>query len=73
MTLVIALEEIFGKHFIIDAFYSVYFDSILNEKWLFLYKNNDISCTRARGHAPSEEILKKCAIWCVLVYIWILH
>ena len=38
--------------------FSVYFDSILNEKWLFVYKNIDISCTHARGHAPSEKILK---------------
>ena len=39
--------------------FSVYFDSILNEKWLFSYRNNDISCTLARGHAPQRENLEK--------------
>ena len=28
--------------------FSVHFDCILNEKWLFPYRNNDISCTHAR-------------------------
>ena len=51
MRLVIALGNFLGKHLIIDAF-SVYFDSILNEKWLFSNRNNDISCTPARGHVP---------------------
>ena len=51
--------------------FSVYFDSILNEKWLFLYRNNDISCTPPRGHAPQRENLEKiynlqCASWCIL-------
>ena len=41
--------------------FSVYFDSILNEKWLFSYRNNDISCTPARGHAPQRENLEKYA------------
>ena len=50
--------------------FSVYFDSILNEKWLFSYRNNDISCTPARGHAPQRENLEKicnlqCASWCI--------
>ena len=39
--------------------FSVYFDSILNEKWLFLFRNNDISCTNARGDAPQRENLEK--------------
>ena len=39
--------------------FSVYFDSVLNEKWLFSYRNNDISCTHARGHAPQLENLEK--------------
>ena len=35
--------------------FSVYFDCILNER------NNDISCTHARGHAILREIfLKMC-------------
>ena len=37
----------------------VYFDSILNEKRLFSYRNNDINCTHARGHAPQRENLEK--------------
>ena len=39
--------------------FSVYFDSILSEKWLFSYINNDIRCTHARGHAPQRENLEK--------------
>ena len=39
--------------------FSVYFDSILNEKWLFSYRNNDISCTHAMSHAPQRENLEK--------------
>ena len=39
--------------------FSVYFDSILNEKWPFSYRNNDISCTHVRGHAPQRENLEK--------------
>ena len=51
--------------------FSVSFDSILNEKWLFSYRNDDISCTPARGHAPQQENLEKisnlqCASWCIL-------
>ena len=37
--------------------FSVYFDSILNEKWLFSSRNNDIS--RTRGQAPQRENLEK--------------
>ena len=39
--------------------FSVYFDTILNEKWLFSYSNNDISCTHARGHTHQRENLEK--------------
>ena len=39
--------------------FSVYFDSILNEKWLFSSRNNDISDTHARSHAPQREDLEK--------------
>ena len=38
--------------------FSVYFDCILNEKWLFSYKNNDISCTHYRGHATLQEVFE---------------
>ena len=39
--------------------FSVHFDSIPNEKWLFSYRNNDSSCMHARGHAPQRENLEK--------------
>ena len=46
-----------------------YFDSIQNEKWLFPSRNNDISGTHARGHAPQRENLEKNvqfgACWCI--------
>ena len=38
--------------------FSVYLDSILNEKWLLSYRNNDISCSHGRGHAPQRENLE---------------
>ena len=73
MRLVIAFEEIFRKHVIIDGF-SVYFDSILNEKLLLSYRNNDISCTHARGNAAQREIcLKKLQFsesWCYISCSW---
>ena len=55
--------------------FSVYFDSILNEKWLFLYRNNDISCKHAMGNAPQRENLeKRCNLVRLGVYIdQILH
>ena len=39
--------------------FSVYLDSILNEKWLFSYRNNNISCTHGRGHALQRENFEK--------------
>ena len=40
--------------------FSVYFDCILNVKMvLFIYRNNDISCTHARGHATLQENFEK--------------
>ena len=50
---------------------TVYFDSILNEQWLFSYRNNDINCTPVSGHAPQQENLEKicnlqCVSWCIL-------
>ena len=56
--------------------FNVYFDSILNEKWLSSYKTNDISCTPARGHAPQRENLEKYATCNVLLGVYydqILH
>ena len=54
MRLVIAPGFFWGKHVIIEWF-SVYFDCHLNENWFFSYRNNDISCTHARGHATLRE------------------
>ena len=54
MVTVIAIGDIFRM-----MRFSVYFDSILNEKWLFSYRNNDISCTHASGHAPQQENIEK--------------
>ena len=39
--------------------FSVYFDCILKEKWFFSNRNNDISCTHARGHATLRENVEK--------------
>ena len=39
--------------------FSVYFDCILNEKWFISNRNNDISCTHARGHATLRENFEK--------------
>ena len=56
--MVIALENFLGNILQLMCF-SVYFDSILNEKWLFSYRHNDISCSHAMGHAPQRENLEK--------------
>ena len=39
--------------------FSVYFDSILNEKWLFSYRNNAINCTHDWGHDPQQNYFEK--------------
>ena len=55
MRLVIAPGIFFGKHVIIMRF-SACFHCILNEKMLFFsYRNNDISCTHARGMLPCKH------------------
>ena len=50
--------------------FSVYFDCILNEKITsFLYINNDISFTHARGHATLRENFEKmCNLMCLGKY-----
>ena len=50
--------------------FSAYFDCILNEKkWFFSYRNNDISCTHARGHATLRENFEKmCNLMCLGEY-----
>ena len=49
--------------------FSVYLDNILNEKWLFSYRNNNISCTHVKGHALQRENFEKmfhiCVSWCI--------
>ena len=67
MRLVIAPVNFLGKHVRIDAF-SVYFDCILNEKNGSFHIEIIISATHM---LPCEKILKRCAIWCVLVNILI--
>ena len=40
--------------------FSVYFDCILNKKkWVFSYRNNDISYTHDRGHATLQKFSEK--------------
>ena len=47
------------------------FIAFWKKKWFFSYRNNDISCTHARGHLTLRENFEECAIWCVLVNILI--
>ena len=52
--------------------FGLYFERILNKKWLLSYRYNDINCTHAREirrHAPGEILYIIDAIWCVLMYI----
>ena len=51
--------------------FGLYFEGIMNRKWLLSYRNNDISYSDARGfrgHAPRENFEMINAIWCVLMY-----
>ena len=39
------------------------------KKWFFSYRNNDISCTDAKGHATLREIFDKmCNLMCLGEY-----
>ena len=40
--------------------FGLYFERVLNKKWLLSYGNNDISCTHARGFGGmlSKKIMK---------------
>ena len=51
-------EEIFENVLRLLRF-GVYFERILKIKWLFSYRNNDICCIHARGHAPPRENFEK--------------
>ena len=46
--LYLAHEEIF-ENMLQLKYFGLYFEIILNKKWLLSYRNNDISCTHARG------------------------
>ena len=51
-----------GKNFenmLRSMHFGVHIERILKIKWLFSYRNNDVSCTHARGHAPQRESFKK--------------
>ena len=49
-----------GTNVIIDAFQCRILTAFMNEKMIFLsYRNNDIRCTHARGHATLREFNKK--------------
>ena len=72
-------EEIF-ENILRLMLFGVYFERILNKKWLFSCRNNYInySCTHMLGGGDSgaytstgspEKILKNGAFWFVLVYL----
>ena len=67
----LAPGEIFENMLQLKRF-RLYFEGILNRKWLFSNSNSDISCRDAklevRGHAPRENFEMIDAIWCVLMY-----
>ena len=50
------------KHF------GLYFEGIMNRKWLLSYRNDVISYRDVRGQAPRENFEMIDAIWCVLMY-----
>ena len=54
-----ATREIFENMLKLKQF-GLYFEGIMNRKWLFSYSNNDISCRDARGFGSMlpEKILK---------------
>ena len=67
----LAPGEIFENMLQLMKRFGLYFEGILNRKWLFSYRNSDISyrdARGARGHAPRENFEMIDAIWCVLLY-----
>ena len=66
----LAPGEIFENMLQLKRF-GLYFERILNRKWLLSYRNSDISYRDARKwclHAPRENFEMIHAIWCVLMY-----
>ena len=62
----LATGEIFENLLQLKGF-GLYFEGIMNRKWLLSYRNNDISYRDAgvREHAPRENFKMIDAIWCV--------
>ena len=63
----LATGEIFENMLQLKRF-GLYFEGIINRKWLLSYRNNDISYRDARGfggYAPRENFKMIHAIWCV--------
>ena len=48
--------------------FGLYFEGILNRKWLFSNRNSDISYRDVWGHAPRENFEMIYAIWLALMY-----
>ena len=50
--------------------FGLYFEGILNRKWLLSYRNNDINYRDAMGLGDMipENFEKTDAIWCILMY-----
>ena len=69
----LATGEIFENVLQLKRF-GLYFEGIINGKWLLSYRNNDISYRDAGGgggvreHAPRENFKMIDAIWCVLMH-----
>ena len=65
----LATGEIFENTLQLKHF-GLYFEGIMNGKWLLSYRNNDISYRDARGFGACSprkfEMID--AIWCVLMY-----
>ena len=67
----LAPGEIFENMLQFSFGFGIYFEGILNRKWLPSYRNNDISYRDARGFGGMlpEKIFETIgAIWCVLMY-----
>ena len=65
----LATGEIFENMLQLKHF-GLYFEGIMNRKWLLSYRNNDISCCffQFRGHAPRENFKMIDAIWYVFFF-----
>ena len=66
----LATGEIF-ENMLQLKYFSLYFEGIMNRKWLLSYRNNYISYRDARefgGMLPENFFEMIDAIWCVLMY-----